>query len=150
MKINRRNHDGDVITAPIGSAAAQIAILKANHAKDLNIDNRIANFKIIIKNEHVFRIPLRYFTDLGKINFPTKIDFRVKVHLEKDMKRLFEPRKVLASRSALPTPDLKIIFTKAPYIQYEQILLDQNFRQYLEIIMVSKKIIRMGTRKTPL
>ena len=47
-------------------------------------------------------------------------------------------------------PDVKVIFTKAPYIQYEQILLDKNFRQYLETIMVSKKIIRMGTQKIPL
>ena len=52
--------------------------------------------------------------------------------------------------SALPTPDVKIIFTKAPYIQYEQIFLDKNFIPYLETIMVSKKIIRMGTQKTPL
>ena len=52
--------------------------------------------------------------------------------------------------SAIPAPDAKIRFTKAPYIQYEQILLDKNFRQYLETIMVSKKIIRMGTQKTPL
>ena len=55
------------------------------------------------------------------------------------MKRLFESRKVLASGTALPTPDAKIIFTKAPYIKYEQILLDKNFRQYLKTIMVSKK-----------
>ena len=130
--------------------AAQIANLKANYAKDLNIDDRIAKFKNIIKNEHIYRISLRYFTDLGKINFPTKIDYKVKLHLEKDMKRLSESRKVLASGSALPMPDVKIIFTKAPYIQYEQILLDKNFRQYLETIMVSKKIIRMGTQKTPL
>ena len=93
---------------------------------------------------------MRYFTDLGKINFPTKINYRIKLHLEKEMKRLFKSRKVLASGSALPTPDVKIIFTKAPYIQYEQILLDKNFRQYFETIMVSKKIIRMGTQKTPL
>ena len=45
------------------------------------------------------------------------------------MKRLFESRKDLATGSALPTPDVKIIFTKAPYIQYEEILLDKNFRQ---------------------
>ena len=55
------------------------------------------------------------------------------------MKRLFESRKVLAPGTALPTPDAKIIFTKAPYIKYEQILLDKNFRQYLKTIMVSKK-----------
>ena len=52
------------------------------------------------------------------------------------MKRLFESRKVLATGTAIPVPDAKIIFTKAPYIQYEQILLDKSFRQYLETIMV--------------
>ena len=34
----------------------------------------------------------------------------------------------------------KIIFTRASSVQYEQLLLDSNFRQYLETIMVSKKI----------
>ena len=42
------------------------------------------------------------------------------------MKKLFESRKLLATGAALPTPDAQIIFTKAPYIQYEQILLDKN------------------------
>ena len=32
-------------------------------------------------------------------------------------------------------PDVKIIFTRAAYIQYEQILLDKNFRQYLQTII---------------
>ena len=32
----------------------------------------------------------------------------------------------------------------------QQILLDKNFRQHLETIMVSKKIIRMGAQKTPI
>ena len=66
------------------------------------------------------------------------------------MKRLFESRKVGATGTAIPAPDAKIIFTKVPYIQYEQILLDKNFRQYLETIMVAKEILRMGTQKTPL
>ena len=35
--------------------------------------------------------------------------------------------------------EAKIIFTKAPFIQYEQNLLYKNFRQYLEMIIVSKK-----------
>lgn len=59
------------------------------------------------------------------------------------MKRLSESKKVLAARTAIPAPDTKIIFTKASFIQYEQILLDKNFRQYLETIMVSKKFLRM-------
>ena len=50
--------------------------------------------------------------------------------------------KLLVSGTAILAPDAKIIFTKAPFVQYEQILLDKNFRQYLETIM--------GAQKTPI
>ena len=63
------------------------------------------------------------------------------------MKKLFESKKRVATIGAT---DAKIIFTKAPFIQYEQFLLDKNFRQYLETIMVSKKILRLGVQKTPI
>ena len=66
------------------------------------------------------------------------------------MNKLFESRQLLNAGATIPAADAQIIFTKAPFIQYEHILLDKNFRQYLEIIMVSKKIFRMGTQKTPL
>ena len=56
----------------------------------------------------------------------------------------------MAAGSAIPSPDAKIIFAKAPFIQYEQLLLDKNFRQYLETRMVSKKILRMGAQKIPI
>ena len=59
---------------------------RANDAKDLNSDERITNFQNQLKNEYVYRVPLRYFIDLGKINFPLKIDFRIKRHLETDLK----------------------------------------------------------------
>ena len=65
------------------------------------------------------------------------------------MKKLFESRKVLGSTAALPTLNAKIIFSKAPFTQYEQILLDKNFRQYLET-MISKKILRMSPQRTPI
>ena len=55
------------------------------------------------------------------------------------MNKLFESKKLLAAGVALPSADAQIIFTKVPFIQYEQMLLDKNFRQYLETIMVSKK-----------
>ena len=71
--IDQRIHNGDRIVT-IGLTAAQIDAKKNNYDKDLNIDERMSKFKDIIKNEHVYRIPLRYFTDLGKINFLTKID----------------------------------------------------------------------------
>ena len=55
------------------------------------------------------------------------------------MEKLFESRKAGASNAGAPALDAQIIFTKAPCVQYEQILFDKNFRQHLETIMVSKK-----------
>ena len=52
------------------------------------------------------------------------------------MKKLFESKKKVTAID--------------PFLQYEKVLLDKNFRQYLETIMVSKKILRMGVQKTPI
>ena len=63
------------------------------------------------------------------------------------MDKLFESRNVLAANTAIPDVDAEILFTRAPFVQYEQILVDENFRLHLETIMVSKKIVRMVLRK---
>ena len=55
------------------------------------------------------------------------------------MNKIFEPKKLLAAGVAVPNADAQVIFIKAPFLQYKQMLLDKNFRQYLETIMVSKK-----------
>ena len=140
---DRRNFNSkDLVTT--GLNAAQITEKKKQHANDLNIDDRITLFQDQIADEYVFRIPLRYLSDIGKINFPTKIDYRIKLFLETDMNKLFESGKVLPSTTTMiPSADAEIISTRAPFVQYEQILLDKNFRQHLQTIMVSKKIIRM-------
>ena len=70
--------------------------------------------------------------------------------LETNMDKLFESRKVLAANAAIPEVDAEMNFTRAPFVQYEQILLDKNFTQHLETIMVPKKILRMGAQKTPI
>ena len=62
------------------------------------------------------------------------------------MKQLFEPKKKV---NAIDAPDAQIAFVRVPYLQYEQILLTKNFRQYLETIMLSSKVLRMGIQKTP-
>ena len=49
----------------------------------------------------MYRIPLKYICGLGKINFPTKIDMKICLKLERDMKKLFESDKNL--RGALKT-----------------------------------------------
>ena len=105
-----------------GLNAAETTALKQAHTKDLNIDQRISLFQEQLKNEHLHRIPLRYFSDIGKINFPTKTDYRIKLFLETRMEKLFESKAVLASTAAIPQADAQIIFTKAPFIQYEQIV----------------------------
>ena len=105
----------------------------------MNINKRITKFQNQLKNEYVYRVPLSYFNNVEKINFPLKIDFRIKGYLETNLKKLFELRKVLAATNGLPSPDAKIIFTKASFIRYEQLLLDKTFRQYLETIDGSPK-----------
>ena len=91
---------------------------------------------------------LGIFQILEKIKFLTKIDYRIKFFLETNMDKLFESQKSLATTAKVTNVDAEIIFTKAPFVQYEQILLDKNFRQHLETIMVSKKNLRMGAQKT--
>ena len=55
----------------------------------------------------------------------------------------FEPNPMLQ------TPDVQIVLLKAPMIQYEQLTLDTNFRQYLETILFPAKVLGMGVQKTP-
>ena len=107
---DRRNHNatGADVT---GLNAADAAAKKAAHAKDLNIDKRISLFQNHLKNEFVYRIHLRYLCNIRKINFPTKIDYRIKFFLETNMNRLFESKKMLASTAAIQTADAQIIFT---------------------------------------
>ena len=145
---DRKNFNGANISFT-GLNATQITAAKKLHAEDLNIDERISLFQNQLKNEYVYRISLGYFSDIGKINFPTKIDDRIKLFLETKMEKLFESRKSLAVNATIPAVDAEIIFTKVPFVQYEKILLDKNFRQHLETIMVSKKILRMGAQNTP-
>ena len=66
------------------------------------------------------------------------------------MDKVSKSRKVLAANTAIPDVDAEILFTSAPFVQYEQILLDKNFRQHLETIMVSKKILRTDAQKIPI
>ena len=62
------------------------------------------------------------------------------------MRQLFESKK---KENAIGAPDAQAVFVRASYSHYEQILLTRNFRQYLEIIMLSSKVLKMGVQKTP-
>ena len=132
---------------------------------DGNFRYREAKFRNQLKDEYVYRIPLKYICDIGKINSPTKIDMKIRLTLETDVKKLFESDKnhmgnpktgKLANSTdpndfepdaIPPTPDVQIVLLKAPMMQYEQLTLDTNFRQYLETILFSTKVLRMGVQK---
>ena len=73
----RRNFNSKNLTTT-GLSTAEITTSKQYHAKDLNTDDRTELFHDQLGEEFVYRIPLRYFSDIGKINFPTKIDYRIK------------------------------------------------------------------------
>ena len=111
-------------------------------------------------------MPLKYICDPGKINFPTKTDIKIRLTPETDLKRLSETGANLNSglktgKSATRTdfkdyniaapgiPDAQIVIIKSPMIQYEQLTLNTNFRQYLETILYSAQTLRMGVQKTP-
>ena len=91
---------------------------------------------------------------------------KIRLTLETDMKRLFESDANLNSglksgkstTSTDPTdydiavtgiPDAQIVLTKATLIQYEQMTLNTNFRQYLETILYPERTLRMVVQKTP-
>ena len=134
---------------------------------DGNFRDREAKFRNQLKDKYVYKIPLKYICDIGKINFPIKIDMKIRLTLKTDMKKLFESNKNLmdnpkTGKSATSTDpndyepdgtrqtsDVQIILLKTPMIQYEQLTLDTNFRQYLETILYSAKVSRMGVQKTP-
>ena len=57
---------------------------------DQNLGTRITNFNSIILQKLCYRIPLKYFVDLGLLNFPKETDTKFIFTLESNMNKLFE------------------------------------------------------------
>ena len=53
---------------------------------DDSLEDRQDKFDPQIDAKYVYRVPLKYFCDLGKINFPTKIDLKIRCTLQMEMK----------------------------------------------------------------
>ena len=60
---------------------------------DDNLENREDKFATQINSKYVYRIPLKFLCNLGKINFPTKTDPKICCSLQTNMKQLFESKK---------------------------------------------------------
>ena len=116
---------------------------------DENLTDRITKFQNQLRNEYVYRISLKYLCDLGLDNQCYKFNIKYVLTLETDMQRLFETN-INQTAGALPrTVDAEIILTSAPYIIHEQFKLDDNFRTYLEGVLLSEHVLRTGIRAAP-
>ena len=79
---------------------------------DENLTYRIKELANTLKAQTVYRIPLLYFCDLGKVNFSVNTDTRIKINLERNMSKLFETNAKLA---AIPdNPDVLLNFLRDP------------------------------------
>ena len=122
-----------------------------------NIDNRIAKFNenSALSKIKVFRIPLRYLVDLGIVNLPTAFDVKLIFNLEQNLRKLFESKAKLpnvgTAAAALPTtePDANVYWHTIPYIQYEQVKLNDTFNKYIVKAVQSKRVLRTGIKPTP-
>ena len=86
---------------------------------------------------------------LGLVKFPVKSDTKFVFTLEQNLNKLFELQRELADAAVPKNPDTKIIFHASPYIQYQQLKLTDNFKKYLEMSLLSKRVLRMGITLTP-
>ena len=135
-----------------------IAAAANNSNKDDNIDDRIAKFNAnnALSTVKTYRIPLRYFVDLGLVNLPTAFDTKFIFHLEQKLSKLFESKVKLANKTNgqaadLPTtdPDANIYFNSTPYMQYEIFKLNDTFDAYLRKALQSKRVLRTGIKPSP-
>ena len=106
---------------------------------DSNLGERVTDFLALIGKKMCYRIPLGFFTSLGLVNLPHKIDTRF-------LFTLFETN----AKADLPNePDAQIIFNDTPYISYPQITLDDNFLAYFNGTPRSRGALRTGVILSP-
>ena len=114
----------------------------SNNPRDItddNIDDRIDKFSNVINTSRTYKIPLRYFCDLGKISFPVRINFKIRCNLEIDIKNLFEINKKNNSHRRVRRVNN---FPKSCIYSVQTISLAKNFKKYLETISISTKMLR--------
>ena len=117
---------------------------------DANLNEGIEKFGDQIGDDYIYRIPLKYISELGFVNQPVKFDTKWKIFFESEMSRLFESKAQLATAAtAIPEPDVKIILTAAPYLLYHQFNLEDTYRTYLEGALVSSRKLRGGLKLFP-
>ena len=93
---------------------------------------------------------MKYICDLGLVNMPIKFNTNWCLTFERNMQKLFESKTNQAANGLPNTVDAKIIIDSTPYLLSYQFNLDDVYRMYFELAMVSENLLRTGIRKTPL
>ena len=94
--------------------------------------------------------------DIGFVNLPTAFNVKFVFNLEKTLAKIFESRAKTANTTAgaaapVPTtaPDANVYFHAIPYLQYEQIKLNDTFNKYITKAINSKRVLMTGIKPTP-
>ena len=139
------------VKLPTGKDRREARTTDANASQrtDENLTERIQKFHDQLENTYWYRIPLKYICDIGLVNTPIKFNTKWRLTFETDMQALFESKGNQAA-DALPTSvDAKIILESTPYLLYYQFQLEDTFKTYLELAMVSEQVLRTGIKLTP-
>ena len=114
---------------------------------DQNLVFRLKNFANTLKAQTIYRIPLLYFCDLGKVNFSVNTDTRIKITLQGNLNKLFESSAKVASIPDNPDAFIKIF--ARPYIAYQETSLTQQAGLYQNGILRSRTALRQGVLPAP-
>ena len=126
-----------MVIIPGGRDRGSNTSAKAADRTDVNLGSGQTKFSSLISQKLHYRIPLKYFADLGLVNFPEKNDTRFIFTLESNMNKLFKSNVKVDTIPA--SPDVQIIYHDTSYISYQQITMDENFQVCFNATLRSKK-----------
>ena len=116
---------------------------------DKNLTDRMAKFQDQLKDEYVYRIPLKFLCNLVLVNQCFEFNTKYILTLETDMRKLFVTNANQSMDASPGSIDADVVFTGVPYIMPKQFQLGYNFKIYLEGTLQSKHVLRTGIKPTP-
>ena len=114
---------------------------------DPNLTYRLKELKSHLFKQWVYKIPLLYLCDLGKVNFAVTTNTKIVLTLERNMNKLFESNKKVAATP--DNSDALINVYDRPYISYQEINLTQQASLYGTGILRSETALRQGVLPVP-
>ena len=112
--------------------------------KKENLKDRKNKFINIINTDNVYRIPLRFFTDLGLVNFSVKFIIKFIFTLKTNTNKLFEMN--IKKQIYLMMSMLILFSIQHPIFNMK---INDNYKAYLETPMTSEHALRTDLKKTP-